>query len=60
MAYTAYNDIMSGQRDKNIKFNDIQNLLSRLGFECRIKGDHFIYFRPDIPEIINLQPNGNK
>lgn len=55
MENTTYKDIMSGQRDSNIKFADLQLLLNRLGFECRIKGDHFIYYRNDIPEIINIQ-----
>ena len=26
----------------------------------RVKGDHHIYYRDDIPEILNLQPSGNK
>ncbi len=30
-----------------------------LGFEKRIKGDHFIYFYKNFPENINIQPNGN-
>ena len=31
-----------------------------MGFGYRIKGDPFIYYNDDIPEIINIQPNGNK
>ena len=31
-----------------------------LGFSCRVKGDHFIYTKPNMIEIINIQPNGNK
>lgn len=27
-----------------------------LGFAERIKGDHFIYSRADVAEIINIQP----
>ncbi|MBS5368946.1 MAG: type II toxin-antitoxin system HicA family toxin [Coprobacillus cateniformis] len=60
MANTIYADIVEGKRDNNIKFSELQALLIRLGFECRIKGDHFIYYRHDIPEIINIQPQGNK
>lgn len=60
MANTTYNDIMSGQRDNNIRFADLQHVLQSLDFLCRIKGDHFIYYRDDIPEIINIQPKGNK
>lgn len=56
----VYNDVMSGQSDNNIHFNDFRNLLLSCGFSERIKGDHFIYKRSDIPERINIQPNGNK
>lgn len=31
-----------------------------LGFQCRIRGDHFIYWKNGIDEIINLQPDGSK
>lgn len=54
-----YMEIMSGRQDKNIKFHELQKLLDILGFEHRIRGDHFIYFYKDIPENINIQPNGN-
>ena len=52
--------ILSGTKDKNILFADLQMVLDRLGFQCRIKGDHFIYTKDGIEEIINLQPVGNK
>ena len=52
--------VLSGTRDKNLLFADLQTVLDRLGFQCRIKGDHFIYTRDDVEEIINLQPAGNK
>ena len=35
--------ILSGTQDKNISFSDFQRVLERLGFQCRVKGDHFIY-----------------
>ena len=60
MPNKAYEAIMSGKSDSNIRFSDLQYALSEAGFRCRIKGDHFIYTRKDIPEIINIQPNGNK
>ena len=31
-----YFAIMSGVRDKNIKFSELQKLLEVLGFQCRI------------------------
>lgn len=52
--------ILSGTRDGNILFADLQTVLDRLGFQCRIKGDHFIYTKDGVEEIINLQPVGNK
>lgn len=51
---------MSGIQDRNIKFVDLQKILDVLGFQCRVKGDHFIYWKEGIDEIINLQPDGNK
>lgn len=55
-----FNEIMCGSKDKNIKFTELQKLLFFLGFQCRVKGDHFIYFRDGVDEIINIQPIGNK
>jgi hypothetical protein len=54
-----YISILSGTQDKNIKFRDLQKLLDVLGFECRIKGDHFIYSYNNLRENINIQPDGN-
>jgi len=53
-------EVMSGIKDKNIRFAELQKLMECLGFECRIKGDHFIYYKNGIDEIINIQPEGNK
>ncbi len=52
--------ILSGTKDSNILFADLQSVLDRLGFQCRIKGDHFIYTKDGIEDIINIQPNGNR
>ena len=52
--------VMSGTKDKNIAFSDLQALLERLGFQCRIRGDHFIYTRDGVEEIINIQPAGSR
>jgi predicted RNA binding protein YcfA (HicA-like mRNA interferase family) len=51
--------ILSGTQDGNIQFRDLCGVLDRLGFVCRIKGDHFIYTKDGVEEIINLQPKGN-
>lgn len=53
-------EVMSGTKDKNIRFSELQKLLETLGFQCRIKGDHFIYYKNGVDEIVNLQPDGNK
>ncbi len=50
--------VLSGVNDRNIAFDDLCKLLDRFGFDCRAKGDHFIYTRPDVEEIINIQPKG--
>lgn len=52
--------ILSGTRDKSILFADLRAVLDRLGFQCRIKGDHFIYTKDGVEEIVNIQPVGNK
>ncbi|MBO4560141.1 MAG: type II toxin-antitoxin system HicA family toxin [Lachnospiraceae bacterium] len=50
--------VCSGQSDRNIRFYDLQMLLLALGFKlARVNGDHFIYVKDDIEEIINIQPD---
>jgi hypothetical protein len=56
----AVAEILSGDKDNGVEFSDVRLVLSRLGFVCRVKGDHFIYSREGIAEIINIQPAGNK
>ena len=53
-------EVLSGMQDRNISFTDLYNLLVELGFSVRIRGDHHIFTHPDVMEIINLQPDGNK
>lgn len=52
--------ILDYKNDNNISFNDLVNLLEQLGFQKRIKGDHFIFYRQSVDEIINIQPKQNK
>lgn len=52
--------IMSGANDRGIAFADLRSVLERLGFQCRVKGDHFIYTKDGVAEIINIQPLGAK
>lgn len=51
--------ILTAENDKNIDFEQLRNLLKRLGFEERIKGSHHIFYRDGVEEIINLQSTGH-
>lgn len=48
--------VLSGLADKNVRFEDLRKLLLSLRFSERIKGDHHIFYKEHIAEIINLQP----
>jgi hypothetical protein len=51
--------ILSGTADAAIRFDEVRGLLKRLGFSERIRGDHHIFTREGIDEIVNLQPRGS-
>jgi hypothetical protein len=52
--------LLSGTSDADIGFSELCQLLKRLGFDERIRGDHHIFTKSGVVEIINLQPKGNK
>ncbi|MCD8192327.1 MAG: type II toxin-antitoxin system HicA family toxin [Oscillospiraceae bacterium] len=52
--------VLSGRQDRNILFSDICSILERIGFAYRVRGDHYIFTKDGIEEIINIQPVGNK
>ena len=52
--------ILLAQADANIAFTDVSGLLHALGFSERTKGDHHIFYRNGVEEILNLQPKGGK
>lgn len=52
--------LLSGASDADIGFLELCQLLKRLGFDERIRGDHHIFAKSGVAEIINLQPKGNK
>jgi hypothetical protein len=52
--------ILRGTSDADIPFEGICHLLERLGFACRIRGDHFVFTRENVEEILNLQPKDSK
>lgn len=51
--------VLRGTSDANIRFDELRRALKRLGFEERIRGDHHIFVRDGVEEIINLQPLGS-
>ncbi len=52
--------ILRATADANISFSQLCQLLKKLGFDERIRGDHHIFTKTDIEEIINLQPKSSK
>jgi predicted RNA binding protein YcfA (HicA-like mRNA interferase family) len=48
--------VLSGANDSNIRFHDLRKLLLEYGFYERIKGDHYIFTKDNVDEIVNLQP----
>jgi hypothetical protein len=57
---TLFTDILSGRSDQSIRFTELTHLLRAMGFNERIRGDHHIYYRQDIDEILNVQPKGSQ
>ncbi|MEA5510203.1 type II toxin-antitoxin system HicA family toxin [Crocosphaera sp. UHCC 0190] len=52
--------IVQGTANTNIPFDELCQLLKRLGFEERIRGGHHIFRREGIEEKPNLQKDTNK
>ncbi|RDC63270.1 type II toxin-antitoxin system HicA family toxin [Adhaeribacter pallidiroseus] len=53
--------ILNGSSDANIEFDELVNLLHRLGFDERQRGtSHKIFFKDGVAEMINIQPIGSK
>jgi predicted RNA binding protein YcfA (HicA-like mRNA interferase family) len=50
--------VLRGTSDASLSFKDLGKLLKTLGFIERVRGDHFIYTKPQIEEILNIQPIG--
>ena len=51
--------VLRGTSDSNIEFKLLRGLLKRLGFSERIRGDHYIFTKDGVVEILNLQPIGH-
>lgn len=52
--------ILSGNSDRNVAFDDLIYVLENLGFQKRIKGSHHLFFKDGVEEIINIQPSDGK
>ena len=52
--------ILRGTSDANIAFDDLCHLLTRMGFDQRVRGSHHLFRKTGIEEMINLQRDGNK
>ncbi len=52
--------LLQGDADTNMAFDDLCDLLQRLGFEMRTRGSHHIFRKSGIEERINLQRDGDK
>jgi len=55
-----YEHIILRRSDANVSFVKLRSLLKALGFEERTKGDHHIFERSGVEEILNLQPKNGK
>jgi hypothetical protein len=55
-----YEHIIMRRSDANVPFDALCILRKRLGFVERIKGDHHIFTREDVEEILNIQPKEGK
>lgn len=52
--------ILQGGSDKNIRFNDLCQLMKRLGFEERVRGSHHMFRKSGVIEKVNLQRDKDK
>ena len=52
--------ILRGTSDANIAFTDLCSMLASLSFEERIRGDHHIFAKDGVVEILNIQPKGSQ
>jgi len=52
--------ILRGSSDANISFNEMCELLKRLGFQERTRGSHHVFRKEGVEEKINLQSDRAK
>ena len=51
--------VLSGTADAKIRFDHLRSLLTTLRFAERVKGSHHICTKPEVVEILNLQPRSS-
>jgi hypothetical protein len=56
----VFERLMSGLADTDLAFDNLCQLLIRLGFDERIRGDHHIFTMKGVEEILNIQPKSSK
>ncbi len=52
--------ILKGQSDANINFQNLVGLMQKFGFDKRVSRGHHIFRKEGVLEKINLQKEGNK
>ena len=52
--------VLRAASDANIDFGELCALLKTLGFDERVRGDHYIFSKAGVSEIINIQPKSGK
>jgi len=52
--------ILRASSDANIAFDDLCQMLRRLGFEESIRGSHHNFRKQEVEQKINLQKDGSK
>jgi hypothetical protein len=52
--------VLRGTSDANVLFQELFSLLRKVGFSERVRGDHFIYTKEGVEEILNLEPIGGE
>lgn len=50
--------VCCGTADASLRYDDVCQLLARLGFEKQVRDDHHVFIREGVAEILNLQPSG--
>ncbi len=52
--------VLRDTSDASIRFDALRALLTHLGFAERVRGDHQIFTRDGVPDILNFQPRGSQ